>query len=67
MRTDLRHDYEHGDNIAKKMNDIAESYSYYTGKVTLSSSSDFLTTQEGLYKDFDKLADHIQEVIEKNN
>ena len=30
MRTDLRHDFEHGDNIEKKMKDIAESYLYYT-------------------------------------
>lgn len=66
MRTDLRHDYEHGDNIEKKMNDIAESYSYYTGKVTPTSSNDYIVAQEGLYKDFYKLADHIQEVVEKH-
>ena len=64
MRTDLRHDFEHGDNIGKKMNDIAESYSFYTGKVTLTATNDFLTIQEGLYKDFSRLLDHLQETIE---
>lgn len=65
MRTDLRHDYEHGDKIEKKTKNIAESYAYYTGKVTPTTSSDYLMTQEGLYKDFCKLTDYLQEVIEK--
>lgn len=65
MRTDLRHDFEHGDNIEKKMKDIAESYLYYTGKVTPTTSHDYLTTQEGLYKDFCMLADHLQEAVER--
>ena len=65
MRTDLRHDFEHGDNIEKKMKDIAESYLYYTGKVTPTTSHDYLTTQEGLYKDFYMLADHLQEAVER--
>ena len=65
MRTDLRHDFEHGDNIKKKMKDIAESYSYYTGKVTPTTSVDYLMTQEGLYKDFCVLADYLQEAVER--
>ena len=65
MRTDLRHDFEHGDNIKKKMKDIAGSYSYYIGKVAPTTSADFLMTQEGLYKDFCVLADHLQEAVER--
>lgn len=65
MRTDLRHDFEHGHNIENKMNDIAESYLYYTGKVTPTTSVDFLKVQEGLYKDFCRLADYLQEAVER--
>lgn len=65
MRTDIRHDYDHGDNIEKKTRDIAESYSHYTGKVILTSSDDFITTQDKLYDDFYALTEHLQETIEK--
>lgn len=65
MRTDLRHDYDHGDNIDKKTMDIAASYSHYTGKVVLTSTDDFIMTQDKLYDDFCALAEHLQETIAK--
>lgn len=64
IRTDLRHDYEHGKNIKKKTGDIAESYSHYTGKVVLTSSGDYTMAQEKLYDDFYALTDHLQKMIE---
>ena len=61
MRTDMRHDIEHGgkSKIKKKNKDIGESYSHYTGKVVLTSKSDYQTAQAKLYDDFEILADHL--------
>ena len=66
LRTDYRHDNDHGkeSKIKQKIKDIGESYSYYTGKVAPTMKSDFLTAQEGLYDDFDRLTDHLQGIIE---
>ena len=65
MRTDLRHDYEHGDNIDKKTRDIADSYSHYSGKMLLTSSDDYKKAQEGLYNDFYTLTGRLLETVEK--
>lgn len=67
MRTDVRHDIEHGgkSKIKKKNKDIAESYSHYTGKVALTSKSDYRKTQAGLYDDFETLTDHLLGIFEK--
>lgn len=61
MRTDMRHDIEHGgkSKIKKKNEDIGESYSHYTGKVALTSKSDYQTAQAKLYDDFETLTDHL--------
>lgn len=65
MRTDYRHDYEHGPEgqINKKIQDIGESYSFYAGTPVLTSSEEFLQTQNGLYDDFDELADYLLSVV----
>ncbi|MBR5432845.1 MAG: hypothetical protein IK117_00240 [Bacteroidales bacterium] len=67
MRTDVRHDIEHGgkSKIKKKNKDIGESYSHYTGKVALTSKSDYRKTQAGLYDDFKTLTDHLLGIVEK--
>lgn len=67
MRTDVRHDIEHGgkSKINKKNKDIGESYSHYTGKVALTSKNDYRTTQAGLYDDFEILTDHLLGIVEK--
>ena len=66
ISTDYRHDNDHGkeSKIKQKIKDIGESYAYYTGKVAPTLKSDFLTAQEGLYDDFDRLTDHLQGIIE---
>jgi hypothetical protein len=65
MRTDYRHDYEHGSesDIKKKIRNIGESYSYYAGTPVLASSDEFLLTQKGLYDDFDVLADYLLNLV----
>ena len=66
IRTDMRHDIEHGgkSKIKKKNNDIAESYSHYIGKVALTSKTDYQTVQSKLYDDFETLTDHLIETVE---
>lgn len=66
MRTDLRHDYEHGKekDIRNKDMAIGDSYKHYAGKPVLITSSDYLTTQEKLYDEFDELAEHLLAVVE---
>ena len=68
MRTDFRHDYEHGSasEIKKKIRDIGESYSYYVGTPVLTSRDEFLQTQNGLYDDFDVLANHLLSVVKSS-
>lgn len=66
MRTDLRHDYEHGKekDIRNKDMAISDSYKHYAGKPVLITSSDYLTTQDKLYDEFDELVDHLLAVVE---
>lgn len=66
MRTDLRHDYEHGKekDIRNKDMAIGESYKHYAGKPVLITSSDYLTTQDKLYDEFDLFADHLLAVVD---
>lgn len=66
MRTDMRHDIEHGgkSKIKKKNKDIGESYSHYTGKVALTSKSDYQTAQAKLYDEFEALTDYLIEKVE---
>ena len=65
IRTDLRHDYEHGpeSSIKKKTMEIDKSYSHYTGKPVLTSKADFLITQEMMYDEFDSVVNHLQEMV----
>lgn len=67
MRTDLRHDYDHGKekDIRNKDMAIGDSYMHYAGKPVLITSSDYLTTQDKLYDEFDVLADHLLLVVEE--
>ncbi len=66
MRTDMRHDYEHGKekDIRNKDLAIGDSYKHYVGKPVLITSSDYLITQEKLYDEFDVLADHLLALVE---
>jgi hypothetical protein len=66
MRTDLRHDYEHGKekDIRNKDMAIGDSYKHYAGKPVLITSSDYLTTQDKLYDEFDELTDRLLAVVE---
>lgn len=67
IRTDFRHDFEHGSesDIRKKNNDIGKSYVHYAGKPVLLSSKDFLLVQDRLYDEFSKLADYLYEKLGK--
>ena len=68
MRTDLRHDYEHGSDgdIRKANRKIGDSYSHYAGRPVLLSSSDFMKVQDGLYNEFDVLADYLTKIVINN-
>ena len=70
LRTDYRHDYEHGSegDIRKANKKIGDSYAYYSGKPVLTSSQDYLLTQEKLYDEFDVLVDYLEhELVKKGN
>ena len=66
IRTDFRHDNEHGGNskIKAKIKNIGESYAHYTGKVALTSKKDFQLAQERLFDEFDELSNHLIERVE---
>lgn len=66
IRTDFRHDNEHGGSskINAKIKNIGESYAHYTGKVALTSKKDFQTAQKKLFDEFDELSNHLIERIE---
>lgn len=68
IRTDYRHDNNHGgeSKIRKKELKIGESYSYYVGEPVLSSSNDYLKTQDMLFDEFDELADYMIDVVSKS-
>lgn len=67
MRTDLRHDYEHGGNskINQKRKNIAECYKHYTNKPVLYQQKDFVTLQKRLYDEFLLLEEHLIDAISK--
>lgn len=67
MRTDYRHDYEHGadGDIRKKNKMIGSAYAYYSGKPVLTSSQDYLLAQEKLYDEFAELADILEHELMK--
>ena len=66
IRTDFRHDYEHGSNgdIRSTNQKIGDSYHYYCGKHVLSKSEDYMDVQDKIYDDFEKLADHLLNLVE---
>jgi hypothetical protein len=66
IRTDLRHDYEHGKNsdIRKKRNEIFDCYRHYTNKPVLQKQRDFVTLQRRLYDEILALEDHLFGLIE---
>ena len=68
MRTDLRHDYEHGldGDIRKANRKIGDTYSHYAGRPVLLSSSDFMKVQDGLYNEFDILVDYLTGIVINN-
>lgn len=68
IRTDYRHDNNHGgeSKIRKKELEIGESYSHYVGKPVLLSSNDYLKTQDMLFDEFDELADYMIDVVSKS-
>lgn len=67
LRTDYRHDYEHGSDgdIRKANKKIGDSYVYYSGKPVLTSSQDYLLAQEKLYDEFDELVDYLEHELVK--
>lgn len=69
MRTDLRHDYEHGSNsdIRRKNHDIGECYLHYTGKQALFTKEDYLCAQSMIYNEFDSLANHLYAKVNAEN
>lgn len=68
MRTDLRHDYEHGSDgdIRKANRKIGDSYSHYAGRPVLLSSYDYVKVQDGLYNEFDVLVDYLTRIVINN-
>ena len=67
IRTDYRHDNNHGgeSKIKNKEMSIGKSYSHYVGKPVLLSSNDYLKTQDMLFDEFDELADYMIDVVSK--
>lgn len=61
IRTDLRHDYEHGREaqIKKKRKDIMDCYRHYTNQPLLRSQSDFITLQKRMYDEFIALEEYL--------
>ena len=68
MRTDMRHDYEHGKNsdISKKRKDIHECYKHYTNRPVLQKQRDYVTLQKKLYDELLTLEDHLFDLIERS-
>ena len=66
IRTDYRHDYEHGANasIRKKNINIGDSYKHYAGRRVLFSANDFFNAQIKLYEEFSVLVDYLVAVVE---
>ena len=63
MRTDLRHDYEHGKNIEKKRRDISECYRHYTNRPVLVQQKDYVSLQRKMYNEFLALEEHLISIL----
>lgn len=65
IRTDLRHDYEHGseNQIKKKKKDIMECYRHYTNQLLLKNQSDFIMLQKRMYDEFIALEEHLIDLL----
>ena len=63
MRTDLRHDYEHGKNIEKKRRDISECYRHYTNRPVLVHQKDYVSLQRKMYDEFLALEEHLISIL----
>ncbi len=61
IRTDLRHDYEHGkeSRIKKKRKAIADCYKHYTNKPFPDQQRDYVTLQRKMYDEFLFLEEHL--------
>lgn len=61
IRTDFRHDYEHGrvTQIKKKRKDILDSYRHYTNHPLLRNQGDFIMLQKRVYDEFITLEEHL--------
>lgn len=61
IRTDLRHDYEHGSEsqIRKKRKDIMDCYRHYTNQPLLRSQGDYIMLQKRMYDEFIELEEHL--------
>lgn len=61
IRTDLRHDYEHGPEkqIKKKRSNITDCYRHYTNRPLLRTQSEFMLLQKRMYDEFLELEEHL--------
>lgn len=66
IRTDFRHDYEHGKetSIKKKRKEINERYKSYCGKIP-SKQKDYTLLQKNLFKDILVLEEHLIDKLEE--
>lgn len=66
IRTDYRHDYEHGSDsdIKKKNIKIRDCYYHYIGKPLPRLDKDFQEIQNKLYDEFDSLAEYLLSIVE---
>lgn len=66
MRTDFRHDFEHGTETAikKKRREINDCYRKYCGKIPL-KQKDFTLLQKNLFKDILALEEHLIDKLEE--
>ena len=65
LRTDLRHDYEHGKDkdIAKKRKIIMDCYEHYVGKPTLIKQKDYVLFQKKLYDEVLLMEEHLLNIL----
>lgn len=66
IRTDFRHDFEHGKeaSIKKKRKEINDYYKKYCGRIPL-KQKDFLILQKNLFGDILRLEEHLTEKLEE--
>ena len=67
IRTDLRHDYEHGSEkqIKKKRKDIMDCYRHYTNQPLLRTQGDYIMLQKRVYDEFIALEEHLIGLLNK--